>query len=128
MTIGLNKQSESVLRPSRRIDGLGAIKILQSFLIFPYSAVNVSASPESDGRRIKLNCRIEVANGGLRLAKLHPSHMTIEVGMGIGRILSDPPGHDLQITFRIRTKQLVEHLNFFRGRRFFHCSYPFIAK
>ena len=74
-----------------------------------------------DRLRIKLNDHNEIGNSALRLTKLQPSKMAIEVGMRISRILSDPFGYNLKMALWIGSQKFVEHLYFFRRRRFFHC-------
>src|SRR6476620_4862495 len=124
MTVGLGHQSESTLCPLRRIDGLSAIKILQSFLIFADTAVNVTARPECDRLWIKLNDHVEVSNSALRLTKLHPDKMAIEVSMRIARIVCNPFVDNLQIVLWIGSQKIVQHLHLFWRRRFLHllCS------
>ena len=111
MTIGLDQQPESILCPLRRIDGLSAIKILQSFLVFADVAVNLPARPECDRLRIKLNHHIEISKSALRLTKLHPGKMATEVSMRIARIICNPFGHNLKMALWIGSQETVQYLD-----------------
>ena len=104
MAIGLDQQPECMFCPLRRIDLLGAIKILQSFSIFADAAIDFPTRPECDKLRIELDHHVKVIKSALRVTKLQPGKMATEVRMRVGRVSFNPAVHDLKITFGIRTK------------------------